>query len=126
MRERVAAWGDPNSLSNRAFMLTHPPGIDFNSAEVQAAEMPSSNSIGTARSLARMYAAVIGEVDGVQLIAPDTVAAAVAEQASDFMLPTDDNPMTGPGAFASPLGHALDANPTLIAGDREVPVPLVA
>ncbi|MEU1168367.1 ferric reductase-like transmembrane domain-containing protein, partial [Streptomyces sp. NPDC005921] len=31
----------------------------------QAAELPSSNGIGTARGLARMYASLIGEVDGV-------------------------------------------------------------
>lgn len=67
MRKLVAAWRDPNSLSNRAFAVTDPTEIDFNSPEVQAAKLPSSNGVGTARSLARMYAAVIGEVEGVRL-----------------------------------------------------------
>ncbi|MFF5550050.1 serine hydrolase domain-containing protein [Streptomyces olivaceoviridis] len=113
LREQVAAWRDPDSLSNRAYAVTDPAGIDFNSPEVQAAELPSSNGIGTARALARLYAALIGEVDGVRLLTPGTLASATAEQANGqdrvmlvpsrfstgYMLPTDGNPMTGPGAF---------------------------
>lgn len=113
LREMVAAWRDPNSLSNRAFAVTDPAAIDFNSPEVQAAELPSSNGIGTARALARMYASLIGEVDGVRLLAPETLASAIKEQAngtdqvmlvqsrfsSGYMLPTETTPMTGPNAF---------------------------
>ncbi|MFE3859092.1 serine hydrolase domain-containing protein [Streptomyces goshikiensis] len=113
LREQVAAWRDPNSLSNRAFAVTNPAAIDFDSPEVQAAELPSSNGIGTARALARMYAALIGEVDGVRLLAPETLASATKEQASGkdqvmllpsrfgtgYMLPTEGNAMTGPQAF---------------------------
>ncbi|MEU2423075.1 serine hydrolase domain-containing protein [Streptomyces sp. NPDC007851] len=115
-REYVAALQDPGSLSNRAFALTEPAEIDFNSAEVQAAEIPASNGIGTARGLARMYAALIGEVDGVRLFSPETLAAATAEQAagvdkvimfpvrfaSGYMLPVETNPLTGPRAFGHP------------------------
>ncbi|MDF3141585.1 MULTISPECIES: serine hydrolase domain-containing protein [unclassified Streptomyces] len=113
LRELVAAWRDPNSLSNRAFAVTDPSEIDFNSPEVQAAELPASNGISTARGLARMYAALIGEVDGVRLFTPETLASATKEQAcgadevmvvpsrfsSGYMLPTDTNPMTGPDSF---------------------------
>lgn len=113
LREMVAAWRDPNSLSNRAFAITHPPEMDFNSPEVQAAEIPSSNGIGTARSLARMYASLIGEVDGMRLLTPETLASAIKEQASGtdqvmvmpsrfscgYMRPTETTPMTGPNAF---------------------------
>ncbi|WP_327163920.1 serine hydrolase domain-containing protein [Streptomyces zaomyceticus] len=113
VREQVAAWRDPNSLSNRAFAVTDPAAIDFDSPEVQAAELPSSNGIGTARALARMYAALIGKVEGVRLLSAKTLASAVSEQAggkdvvllspsrfgTGYMLPTDDNPMTGPNAF---------------------------
>ncbi|MFD8965754.1 serine hydrolase domain-containing protein [Streptomyces sp. NPDC059568] len=116
LRELVAAMLDPNSLSNRAFAVTDPAEIDFNSPEVQAAELPASNGIGTARGLARMYAALIGEVDGVRLLTPETLASATKEQAggtdqvmlipsrfsSGYMLPTGTNPMTGPTSF----GHA--------------------
>ncbi len=80
---------------------------------MQAAELPSSNGIGTAQALARMYAALIGEVDGVRLLTPETLSSATAEQASGkdqvmvipsrfstgYMLPTEGNPMTGPNAF---------------------------
>lgn len=113
LRELVVAWRDPDSLNNRAFSVTHPAAIDFSSYEVQAAELPSSNGIGTARGLARMYAALIGEVDGVRLFSPETLASASKEQASGtdkvmmvpnrfssgYMLPTETNPMTGPNAF---------------------------
>ncbi|MFE5257666.1 serine hydrolase domain-containing protein [Streptomyces coelicoflavus] len=113
LREQVAAWRDPNSFSNRAFAVTDPAAIDFDSPEVQAAELPSSNGIGTARALARMYAALIGEVDGVRLLAPETLASATEEQAhgkdevmvlpsrfsAGYMLPTAGNRMTGPNAF---------------------------
>jgi len=40
----------------------------LNSREGHAAEVPAGNGIGNARSLARMYAAIIGEVDGVRLL----------------------------------------------------------
>ncbi|MEU6709299.1 serine hydrolase domain-containing protein [Streptomyces wuyuanensis] len=113
LRERVAAWRDPNSFSNRAYAVTNPAAIDFDSPEVQAAELPSSNGIGTAQALARMYAALIGDVDGVRLLAPETLASATGEQASGkdqvlmfpsrfstgYMLPTEGNLMTGPNAF---------------------------
>jgi CubicO group peptidase (beta-lactamase class C family) len=115
-RELVAALLDQTSLYNRAFSVTDPAQIDFNSPEVQAAEIPASNGIGTARGLARMYAGLIGEVDGVRLLTPETVAAAAKEQScgtdrvilvpsrfgSGYMLPTDVNPLTGPASFGHP------------------------
>lgn len=82
LREQVAAWRDPNSFSNRTYAVTDPAEIDFNSPEVQAAELPASNGIGTARGLARMYAALIGEVDGFRLVTPETLASATKEQAN--------------------------------------------
>ncbi len=113
LRELVAAWRDPNSLSNRVFAVTDPAEIDFNSPAVQAAELPASNGIGTAHGLARMYAALIGEVDAVRLLTPETLTSATKERAhgpdqvmltpsrfsTGYMLPTDTNPMTGPHAF---------------------------
>ena len=47
----------------------------INSREAHAAEIPAANMIGDAASLARMYAATIGEVDGVRLLNADTVNA---------------------------------------------------
>lgn len=115
-RAAVAAWSDPGSLSNRAFAITDPADIDFDAPEVQAAELPASNGIGTARALARMYAALIGEVDGVRLLTPEALASATAEQAAGadlvlmtpsrfacgYMLPTEATPLTGPSAFGHP------------------------
>jgi CubicO group peptidase (beta-lactamase class C family) len=55
----------------------------WNRRDLHAAEMPSSNGIGNARSLARMYAATIGEVDGVRLLRPETVARATTLEAEE-------------------------------------------
>lgn len=88
----------------------------WNRRDVHAAEMPSSNGIGDARSLARLYAALIGEVDGIRVLAPATVAAAAAPQVRGadkvilvetsfglgFMLPPSLVEGAAPGAF----GHA--------------------
>ena len=52
----------------------------FNLRAVHATEMPAANGITTARSLARMYAATVSEVDGVRLIDDVTMKAASAEQ----------------------------------------------
>ncbi len=54
----------------------------WNRPEVLAAEMPSSNGVGTARAVARLYAALIGEVDGRRVLDADTVARATEVQAS--------------------------------------------
>jgi CubicO group peptidase (beta-lactamase class C family) len=114
-RPLLAAATDPDSLMNRAFGLSV-PDIDFNSPEAQAAEIPSSNGICTADGLARLYAGLIGEVDGVRILDPATTAAAAAEQAagtdqvllvptrfaSGFMLPTNESPLGGPASFGHP------------------------
>ncbi|MFD6161084.1 serine hydrolase domain-containing protein [Nocardia sp. NPDC060256] len=125
IRPMVAAMRDPQSLTNRAFQITDPPDIDFNSPAVQAAEIPASNGIGTARGLARLYASLVGEVDGKRLLTPDTLAAAIREQtsgidrvimlpdryATGFMLPIADLTLGGPNSFGHPgrggsLGYA--------------------
>ena len=115
-RPMFEAMQDPGALINRAFQVTDPADPDFDSARVQAAEIPSSNGIGTARGLARIYAALIGEVDGTRLLSPDTLADAVREQAagidrvmllpdryaSGYMLPDERFPLGGPSAFGHP------------------------
>jgi len=64
----------------------------WNRRELHEAEMPSSNGIGTARAIARLYAATIGAVDGTRLLGPATLAAACTEQVSGsdkvLLLPT--------------------------------------
>ena len=114
-RGLVAAFTDPHSLMNRAFALST-PDIDFNAPEAQAAEIPSSNGICTADGLARLYAGLIGEVDGVRILDAASLADAIAEQAagtdqvllvpsrfaSGFMLPTEEAPLGGPASFGHP------------------------
>src|SRR5581483_354799 len=88
----------------------------WNTRPLHAAEMPSSNGIGTARALARLYAATIGEVDGRRLLRAETIAAASRGQAegddavlpfptrfgTGFMLPPTLGLHTRPGAFGHP------------------------
>jgi CubicO group peptidase (beta-lactamase class C family) len=52
----------------------------WNRRQLRACELPSSNGVGDARSVARLYASLIGEVDGVRTLTPQTVAAASACQ----------------------------------------------
>jgi CubicO group peptidase (beta-lactamase class C family) len=52
----------------------------FNTRPVHAAEIPAAGGITDARSIARMYAATIGEVDGVRLLSDAQVARATVQQ----------------------------------------------
>jgi CubicO group peptidase (beta-lactamase class C family) len=75
---------EPGSLLWR--VMTGPSGLFadtavWNRADVHAAEMPSSNGIGTARALARHYAALIGQVDGCRTLRLETVTTAREVQA---------------------------------------------
>lgn len=88
----------------------------WNRPDLLAAEMPSSNGVADARSLARLYAATIGPVDGVRLLAPATVDAACVPHAegpdrvilvasrfgAGFGLP----PFLSPACGARAFGHA--------------------
>jgi len=46
---------------------------DMHDREVRAAELPAGNGIADAASMAKMYAAMIGEIDGIRLLKPETV-----------------------------------------------------
>ncbi len=54
----------------------------WNERAYHAAELPSSNGIGTAHALARLYASLIGPVDGMRTLRDDTVAAACVVQSN--------------------------------------------
>ncbi|GAA4993106.1 serine hydrolase domain-containing protein [Kitasatospora paranensis] len=58
----VRAYQDHNSLTARAFAAVRAT-VDLNDPAVQAAEVPGAGGIGTARSVARFYAALIGAAD---------------------------------------------------------------
>ena len=75
-RELRARFMGPDSRLGRA--LSGPSHLFsynemWNTRLLRGAEMPSSNGIATARALARLYAAQVGVVDGVRLLAPATV-----------------------------------------------------
>lgn len=89
-------------------------GVDpFNTRRVQASEIPAANGVTNAASVARMYAATIGEVDGVRLLGDETVDIARAERVFGpdeslvlptrfgygFMLHCDELVLTQDGAF---------------------------
>jgi CubicO group peptidase (beta-lactamase class C family) len=104
---------DPGSLLHKAFANPPLPAPAFNERAFHAAEIPAANGITNARSLARMYAACIGDVDGVRLLRPDTLARAIAVQsagedlvlgyetryATGFQLSFPFRPMAGEGSF---------------------------
>jgi CubicO group peptidase (beta-lactamase class C family) len=104
----------------------------FNTRAVHATEMAAANGITNAASLARMYAATVGEVDGVRLINSDTMEAARTERvngpdqtlivptriAAGFWLQNDLSPMIQEGSFghAGAGGSLGYANPELGIG----------
>ncbi|MFF5899415.1 serine hydrolase domain-containing protein [Streptomyces argenteolus] len=114
-RSVVEAYGDPASLTRRAFGAID-PFPDENDPGYRAAELPASNGIATARGLARCYAAMIGEVDGERLFAPATLTLARTEESAGpdrvlvvstrfglgYMLHGPAAPLLGPGAFGHP------------------------
>jgi CubicO group peptidase (beta-lactamase class C family) len=131
VRELLAQMMAPGTLLAR--VINGPSnlfGYDdmWNRRELKAAEMPSSNGIGTARALARLYASLIGPIDGVRLLSPQTVAAACVEQSNGedavlrlptrfgtgFMLPPSLSPEAGPSAFGHP-----GAGGSLALADRD-------
>lgn len=76
------AYANPDSLTRRAFGAITPMP-DENDPAYRAAELPASNGIATADGLARVYASLIGEVDGgVRLFTPATVQLARTERSS--------------------------------------------
>ena len=54
----------------------------FNTRAVHAAEIPAAGGIGDARSLARMYAACIGEVDGIRILTDEQLRDATTQRTS--------------------------------------------
>ncbi|WP_327230512.1 serine hydrolase domain-containing protein [Streptomyces murinus] len=121
-RSVSVAYADPDSLTRRAFAAITPLP-DENDPAYRAAALPASNGIATADGLARVYASLIGEVDGgVRLFRPETVELARAEQSAGpdrvlvvatrfglgYMLHGSASPLLSPGSFGHPgRGGAL-------------------
>ena len=110
----------PNSNGGRALMLNGAFAGEgmFNRRDVHAAEIPAANGITNARSLARMYAATFGSVDGVQLITDNvrdvarTTVTPEGEPDACLLMPTtfgmgymtcgQFTPYAGPGSYGHP------------------------
>jgi CubicO group peptidase (beta-lactamase class C family) len=80
VRELAAAATAPDSLSGIAFNRHHPGNREVwelpNLPVIRSAGPASFGAVGTARALAKLYAAVIGPVDGAEpLLTADTAAA---------------------------------------------------
>jgi CubicO group peptidase (beta-lactamase class C family) len=111
---------DPSSLMNRSLSLDGTFSLEgqlpWNRDDVRAAQIPAANGVTNARSLAKVYAATVGEVDGVRLLSEDAVKRACEEQSNGrdqclivdtrfglgFFLPSTFAALAGPGSF----GHA--------------------
>src|SRR5207302_1172533 len=77
----------------------------LNSRVAHVAEIPSANGIGNARSLARMYAATIGEIDGIRLLQADTVDRARAPQTDTLAAPFPFSKLATPHPLRFGLGY---------------------
>ena len=75
--------------------------------EGRAAEVPAGNGIGNARALARLYAACIGEVDGVRLVGPESVEALRAPRTDRLPPPSPLPPVAAGDAQRFGLGVEL-------------------
>jgi CubicO group peptidase (beta-lactamase class C family) len=117
------AYLNPESVTNRALHMNGAFNLEgtgatmaWNRPEVWSSQIPAANGITNARSLARLYAACVSEVDGVRILDDETVKRATVEQSNDhdrtlvvptrfgqgFFLPSTFSPLMGEGSF----GHA--------------------
>jgi CubicO group peptidase (beta-lactamase class C family) len=116
--DAVAALLGADSLT--AQVMSGPSGLFgynemWNRPDVLAAEIPSSNGVGDARSLARFYAAVIDQVDGVCLLDAAQLHRACVQHARGpdavifhetcFGLGYALQPSLAPGAGPNSFGH---------------------
>lgn len=127
--QRVLA--DSGPYAARVLNWVEPPVTPaaINRRDVRAAEIPAANGIANARSLARMFASMLGPVDGIQCLSSDGMNRACREQwrgrdavmgvenavGLGFLLPTSWCPLGGPGSFgiAGFGGSRAWANPEL-------------
>jgi CubicO group peptidase (beta-lactamase class C family) len=84
----VGAMMNPDSLLARALtsngVLPLPDAAAWGEPSVYTAEQPAANGITNGRSLAKMYGALVAEVDGVRLLDQSSVVRAVAPEVAGF------------------------------------------
>ena len=77
--EMTGALPPDSPLARSASAELWPNAALGNRADVLSADIPAGGKM-TARAIARMYAALIGEVDGVRLLSPETVERIVTDR----------------------------------------------
>ncbi len=117
VREMIMQFMGPDTVLGKA--LASPGGafrrVDaFNTRAVRAAEIPAANGVGDARSIARLYSACIDEVDGIRILTPTQLDAAITQRTSGpntvllnldiqfglgFMVRSSLIPLGGPRSF---------------------------
>jgi CubicO group peptidase (beta-lactamase class C family) len=117
VRALLAQFIGPDTVLGKA--LTAPGGAFshpdiWNEPATHAAEVPAAAGVGDARSLARLYAACIGEVDGFRLLTPEQLADATTQRTEGpdavilgldlqwglgFMVPSSIMTIGGPKSF---------------------------
>lgn len=82
----------------------------------RAAELPAGGAIADARALAKIYASLIGEVDGVRLISEAAMQRARAVQTEGLGAPGEMAKLPGSGAQPYALGYELPSRPKPMLG----------
>ncbi|MEU9164287.1 serine hydrolase domain-containing protein [Streptomyces sp. NPDC048424] len=126
--DMLRALGDPGSLTHRAMIGS----MRLYDALDPAVEDPSYGGVASARSLGRLFAALVGEVDGIRLIGPDRtvelarpysrgtcrVVLLPSTWGLGFMLP--DSPVFPSSAGLGPRAFGFDgANGTFVFADPD-------
>lgn len=88
----------------------------INTPEGRAAEIPAANGIANARALARMYAACIGEVDGVRLISGEAMQRARTSRTKETPPPGPMAALPRPPSEGFGLGFELGNNVVQMLG----------
>jgi CubicO group peptidase (beta-lactamase class C family) len=109
--------GMPDAAQRMRFnAYWNPPGISgagwVNRPDWRCAEIPSTNGHGTARGVARIYAALAngGAIDGVAILARETLAAATVEHSCGHDLINDRPSRFGLGFQLTQAGRPLGPN----------------
>jgi len=109
MADDPAAWR--SATMGGAYAFPAEDGyVTFNGPAIQAGQIPGANGIGTARSLARLYAGCVVELDGPRLLSQASVADALRVQAAGRQLSgaPDDGSRWGTGfQLASPPSQPM-------------------
>ncbi|MCL6095376.1 MAG: beta-lactamase family protein [Actinobacteria bacterium] len=111
----------PESVLGKALSLSGALPLNmerfpWNDSKLHEAQLPAASGITNARSLARMYASVIGEVEGIRLVSPrtmemarqvhsdgpDRVLVVPTRFGAGYMLDSAFQPLLGQGSFGHP------------------------